>query len=178
MTTRTKSRCIKSTEEFNEALSQAAEVILGRLKISSATSEKIKALRDKMASLTDPLQATEDILMARLEAYTTKHREQLLKGKKSAKGTHGDYGFRSSKSVGLKEGYDEARVIQLLKGADLAAECVVIKEVIDKKALAKLSDERLEQLGLVRNEAETFFFKPKAEAPVDTATRGTIPAKS
>lgn len=129
------------------------------------TIDNAKANAAKMAK---PLQDRRKALSDAVGTFATLNRQDLFRKSKSLDLGFGVIGFRLSTSISQLRGVtvemtiDRMRELKLLEG-------IRVKESVDKDACGSWPDERLELVGLKRQQKDAFYIEIKADAIPESA---------
>jgi len=128
-----------------EAAQAKAQAQIGKIKADLA--ETVKPAQDGIKNYTESI-----------EAWAVAHRGELGK-KQSRRLNHGTVGWRKSSKVDIRSNAKTLALIGEVFG-DYAEEYIHVKELPDKEALKRLTDEQLKSVGARRRHKEVFFVEP------------------
>ncbi|MGE4552908.1 MAG: host-nuclease inhibitor Gam family protein [Desulfovibrionaceae bacterium] len=130
--------------------------------IDQAMNQAIDAAKAEAKAKAEPLLARCKVLEAALATFGNLNKAELFGGaRRSQELTFGVIGFR--RSTRLKPKGRGAWKVILERIKELGLSAVRIKEEVDKDALAGWPDERLEAVGVVREQADEFYVELKRE---------------
>ena len=129
---------------------------------AKADIDEIKA---GLAVAVKPLQENIDLHIKSLEAFATNKKKEFGRAR-SKRLNFGVLGWRLSTSISIKKDTTLELIKKFLTPAKKKA-CINIKETVDKKALAKLTDGLLAKIGARRVEKDVFFVEPEFPEAVD-----------
>ena len=124
----------------------------------------IDKIKDELQAKVSGFQAAIDIDTLSLQAFCESRRGEFKK-QRSKKLVFGWVGWRKSTSIGIKK-----TTLDLIKSRLSAAKrksCIIVKESVDKNALAKLTDELLAKVKAQREEKDVFFVEPSTPEAAD-----------
>ncbi|OHD24654.1 MAG: hypothetical protein A2Y38_07725 [Spirochaetes bacterium GWB1_59_5] len=155
--TRCEGTVLESWAEVDEHLEQLAHVQRQVREFEGQVNEQIDALRGQLAEYTTPLLETEKRLGLEVEQFLVAHQGEFEKVR-TRELAHGKVGFRRSEVIDFKPKLRAENVIGLCKEHG-HAECVKVKETVDKEALAKLTTDDLSKVGCRRVPKDTPWFE-------------------
>jgi len=127
--------------------------------------ERIDMAKQDLAKTIKPFQDEIKKITQSLEIFATANRTTAFGRNQSKKLNFGKLGWRKSMSISIaKTTLDK---IKQVFGKKKAVNYIHTKEVPDKEALAKLTDEQLTSLGARRKNKEVFFVEPDLPEAVD-----------
>jgi len=133
---------------------------------AKADIDEVKSRLDKTAK---PLQQAIELHVRSLEAFCWHHRAEFGKAK-SRKLTFGVIGWRKSTAIEIIKKTTLDLIKEVLPAAKRRA-CIKVKESVDLKALAKLTDEELAGIQARRRTTEGFFVEPLIPEATDHGPR-------
>lgn len=136
--------------------------------IEAGMQEKIDDAKAEAAKLAKPLQDRKKALSDAVGAFAILNRQDLFKKSKSLDLGFGVIGFRLSTSIGQVRGVTVEMTLERMKDLKLT-EGIRIKESVDKDACGSWPDERLELVGLKRQQKDAFYYEIKADAIPENA---------
>lgn len=126
--------------------------------IENEMREAIDAAKSKAGQLAGPLQARRKELADAVAIFAKLNRQELFAKSKSLDMGFGIIGFRASTRIVQLRGVTAEMTLERLHQYNLA-DGIRIKEEINKDAALGWPDERLELVGLKRQQADTFFIE-------------------
>lgn len=126
--------------------------------IENEMREAIDAAKSKAGQLAGPLQARRKELADAVAIFAKLNRQELFAKSKSLDMGFGIIGFRASTRIVQVRGVTAEMTLERLHQYNLA-DGIRIKEEINKDAALGWPDERLELVGLKRQQADTFFIE-------------------
>ncbi len=126
--------------------------------------DEINEIRAELAERIKPAAEAIDIADRSLEAFAISNKKDFGNSK-SKKLNFGIIGWRFSTTTSIKK-----TTLDLIKenlSAALRKACIIVKESVDKGALAKLTDEQLASVGARRKSKDAFFVEPAKMEAVD-----------
>ena len=126
--------------------------------IENEMREAIDAAKSKAGQLAGPLQARRKELADAVAIFAKLNRQELFAKSKSLDMGFGVIGFRASTRIVQVRGVTAEMTLERLHQYNLA-DGIRIKEEINKDAALGWPDERLELVGLKRQQADTFFIE-------------------
>ena len=156
-----------SQAEFNDALAANYKAYTSEQTMLAKMEAELQKVREKYAAQLQAFAKTQEETLEIAQRYCETNETTLFIEKRSMATDYGTVGFKKSPaSVVLCEGKSWEEVLKDLKKR--LPDYVRIKEEVDKQAIiasredAKLTT-RLSGLGITIEQAEKFFFKPKAD---------------
>lgn len=131
--------------------------------IESEMQENIDNAKAKASQQVNPLQARRRELADAIAVYAKLNRQELFAKAKSLDLGFGIIGFRASTRILQIRGITVEMTLEKLHQYNLA-DGIRIKEEINKDAAMGWPDERLELVGLKRQQLDAFFIEIKKEA--------------
>ncbi|MEW6352471.1 MAG: host-nuclease inhibitor Gam family protein [Thermodesulfobacteriota bacterium] len=159
---------ITSLEELDTAIRLVGKCDIAIERINQDMEMAVmRAKQEAERRLTEPT-ADRGHLLGLIETYVTANKEQVLRGKKTAKLNYGKVGWRSSSKLplppkGSEEMFGLVDRIEMLKQSDperFVDAYVVVEKNVLATSLKSLADEALAELGLARIKADVFFVEP------------------
>ena len=135
--------------------------------ITDGLNAQIDALKDAAKAESAGLESQKKAIAEALCMYLKMHRAEILKDRKSVELTFGIMGFRASTAICQMRGVSAEMTLERLKDANLR-EGIRTREELDKDVMRGWPDDRLAQVGLVRQEKDQFFVELKAEKLAET----------
>lgn len=126
--------------------------------IENEMREAIDAAKSKAGQLAGPLQARRKELADAVAIFAKLNRQELFAKSKSLDMGFGIIGFRASTRIVQVRGVTAEMTLERLHQYNLA-DGIRVKEEINKDAALGWPDERLELVGLKRQQADTFFIE-------------------
>ncbi|HJA79973.1 MAG TPA: host-nuclease inhibitor Gam family protein [Candidatus Desulfovibrio intestinavium] len=126
--------------------------------IENEMREAIDAAKSKAGQLAGPLQARRKELADAVAIFAKLNRQELFAKSKSLDMGFGVIGFRASTRIVQLRGVTAEMTLERLHQYNLA-DGIRVKEEINKDAALGWPDERLELVGLKRQQADTFFIE-------------------
>ncbi|MDR1397210.1 MAG: host-nuclease inhibitor Gam family protein [Desulfarculales bacterium] len=153
---------INNLAEAEDALSivagyeRAIDEATGRMnagidQLKAETAESIKPIQEQISSYSKAL-----------ALFAANNRKELWGGKKTLELNFGFVGWRKSTSLKTKARTTWAMVLERLKEYAFN-EAIRVREEPDKDIMREWPDERLELVGVIRQETDTFFIETKKE---------------
>ena len=130
--------------------------------ITDAANEEIDRVKENAKAETAPLEARKKAISDALGTFLKMNRAEVLGSRKSVELAFGVLGFRASTALCQMRGVTAAMTLERLKSNGMP-EGIRIKEELDKDVMRGWPDERLELVGLVRQEKDQFYVELKAE---------------
>jgi len=166
MAKRLKVEAFKTRSEFDAGLDDAAALQLELEELQVQRDQKVQAVLDEYNADIQSLENMIKVKVSQAEKYAKAHKIEILEdGKKSGETPLCRFGFRTGNKtlVLLNREWSWEKVVNALKGTQLA-KYIVKKETVDKDGLkAKLSAESLEAIGCKIKQKEDFWVEPKRE---------------
>lgn len=138
------------------ALAEMAAIDRKLSAIENEMREAVDGAKAKASQLAGPLQARRKELSDAVTVYGKLNRQVLFIKSKSLDLGFGVIGFRASTKIVQMRGVTAEMTLERLHQYNLT-EGIRIKEEINKETALGWSDERLELVGLKRQQRETFF---------------------
>lgn len=136
--------------------------------IENEMRESIDAAKSKAAQLAGPLLARRKELADAVAVFAKMNRQELFAKSKSLDMGFGVIGFRASTRIVQVRGVTSEMTLERLHQYNLA-DGIRVKEEINKDAALGWPDERLELVGLKRQQADTFFIEIARDDVPDNA---------
>ena len=140
------------------ALAEMAAIDRKLSAIENEMREAIDAAKSKAGQLAGPLQARRKELADAVAIFAKLNRQELFAKSKSLDMGFGIIGFRASTRIVQLRGVTAEMTLERLHQYNLA-DGIRVKEEINKDAALGWPDERLELVGLKRQQADTFFIE-------------------
>ena len=150
----------------NELVHRVGKLQLKELELEIEAAGEIDAIKSSLAGRVKTIHEKIELHALSLEAFAESHRSEFKKSK-SRKVIFGLLGWRSSTSICVKK-----TTLQKIKDLFTPAKrkpLIIVKETVDKNALAKLTDEDLARVGARRKTTDGFFVEPDIEV-IDAET--------
>ena len=144
--------------QCEEALAEMAALDRKLSAIENEMREAIDAAKSKAGQLAGPLQARRKELADAVAIFAKLNRQELFAKSKSLDMGFGVIGFRASTRIVQLRGVTAEMTLERLHQYNLA-DGIRVKEEINKDAALGWPDERLELVGLKRQQADTFFIE-------------------
>jgi len=169
-----KARRIKSDNNALQEFSDLSQVDLairkiGDLQLSirqaeNLAKEKIDEAKAELAETVKPFQDRIKLLNKSIEGYATNGRRRLFGKRQSITLGFGAIGWRKSAVISVTKA-----TLEKLKAVfgKKAGPFIHTKETVNKEALAKLTDDKLAEVGARRKHKEVFFVEPDLTEAVD-----------
>lgn len=132
-------------------------------RIETDMQEQIDGIKALAARKAKPLQEKRRALSDALATFATLNRRDLFRKSKSLDLGFGVIGFRLSTSISQLRGVTVDMTIERMRELKLS-DGIRIKESVDKEACGGWPDERLELVGLKRQQKDAFYYEVSAEA--------------
>ena len=126
--------------------------------IENEMRESIDAAKSKAAQLAGPLLARRKELADAVAVFAKMNRQELFAKSKSLDMGVGVIGFRASTRIVQVRGVTSEMTLERLHQYNMA-DGIRVKEEINKDAALGWPDERLELVGLKRQQTDTFFIE-------------------
>lgn len=126
--------------------------------IENEMRESIDAAKSKAAQLAGPLLARRKELADAVAVFAKMNRQELFAKSKSLDMGFGVIGFRASTRIVQVRGVTSEMTLERLHQYNMA-DGIRVKEEINKDAALGWPDERLELVGLKRQQTDTFFIE-------------------
>jgi phage host-nuclease inhibitor protein Gam len=153
---------INDVKQADEALAELAAIMREVGEIEAAMNAIIDGAKDAAAKKSQPMQDRRKELEAALATFGNLRKPELFKDKKSLELNFGIIGFRKSTSLRTKAKTTWAAVLERLKELGLTTG-IRTKEEVDKDVLRAWPEERLEAVGVRRDERDEFYVEVKQE---------------
>lgn len=151
------------------ALAEIAALDRKAAAIEAEMQEKIDAAKAQASQLAAPLAARRKELADAVAVYAKLNKQELFSKTKSLDLGFGIIGFRTSTKVVQVNGITAEMTLEKLHQYNLA-DGIRVKEEVNKEAALGWPDERLELVGLKRQQSNTFYIEIKKEGvPQDAA---------
>lgn len=153
---------ITDLDQANRVLAAIASIQRQVADIELNLNARIDAAKAEAGRLAAPLNAELDTLEASLRAYSEYHKPVLFARRRSIELLYGSFGYRQSATLKTKARLTWAEVLErLLAGGH--QEAVRTAQSCNREVLVGWSAERLDELGLVREDKDTFWYQAKRE---------------
>ena len=150
------------------ALAEMAAIDRKLSTIENEMREAIDAAKSKAGQLAGPLQARRKELADAVAIFAKLNRQELFSKSKSLDMGFGIIGFRASTRIVQLRGVTAEMTLERLHQYNLT-DGIRVKEEINKDAALGWPDERLELVGLKRQQADTFFIEISRDDVPDNA---------
>lgn len=150
------------------ALAEMAAIDRKLSAIENEMREAIDAAKSKAGQLAGPLQARRKELADAVAIFAKLNRQELFSKSKSLDMGFGVIGFRASTRIVQLRGVTAEMTLERLHQYNLA-DGIRVKEEINKDAALGWPDERLELVGLKRQQTDTFFIEISRDHVPDNA---------
>lgn len=150
------------------ALAEMAAIDRKLSAIENEMREVIDGAKSKAGQLAGPLQARRKELADAVAVLAKLNRQELFSKSKSLDMGFGVIGFRASTRIVLLRGVTAEMTLERLHQYNLA-DGIRVKEEINKDAALGWPDERLELVGLKRQQTDTFFIEISRDDVPDNA---------
>lgn len=157
---------VKSLTEANEALKEIANLSRGINVIETHMNEDIDSIKAQAAEETAPLKARMAALENGLMFFSEAQKEDLFREKRSVELDYGSLGYRRSTALTTAKGTTWKQVLGKLEELQFT-EAIRIKREPDKDVLAKWAPERLNLIGVVTVNKDTFWYELNQEKLAD-----------
>lgn len=144
------------------ALAEMAAIDRKLSAIENEMREAVDGAKAKASQLAGPLQARRKELSDAVTVYGKLNRQELFTRSKSLDLGFGVIGFRASTKIVQMRGVTAEMTLERLHQYNLS-DGIRTKEEINKEAALGWPDERLELVGLKRQQADTFFIEINKE---------------
>lgn len=160
----TEVRVVATWEDLDRAL-LALRVTEARISETAAQFDQdIQVAQEGKNKAVAPLTARKERMELLIKEFATANRAALGTNRKSIKLVHGKIGFRKGKPK-MVFASTEDHTIRLLKLRG-HAECIVVKEEIDKAALKNLPPTEKSLCGITQEQGEAFFYDLVTDPPI------------
>lgn len=150
------------------ALAEMAAIDRKLSAIENEMREAIDTAKSKAGQLAGPLQARRKELADAVAIFAKLNRQELFAKSKSLDMGFGVIGFRASTRIVQVRGVTAEMTLERLHQYNLA-DGIRVKEEINKDAALGWPDERLELVGLKRQQTDTFFIEISRDHVPDNA---------
>lgn len=156
---------IGSLEDADKALAEIAEIDRIIEAANNRMNEDIDSLKKETQAIIAPHVERKEALGAGLYNFAELHKIDLFAKKKSRELDFGTIGYRKTSALELMKKISTSWkvVLERIKENKLL-EAVRIKEEVDKETMSKWPSERLELVGVKREEKDEFYYETKQEA--------------
>ena len=154
--------------QCERALAEMAAIDRKLSAIENEMREAIDAAKSKAGQLAGPLQARRKELADAVAIFAKLNRQELFSKSKSLDMGFGVIGFRASTRIVQLRGVPAEMTLERLHQYNLA-DGIRVKEEINKDAALGWPDERLELVGLKRQQTDTFFIEIARDDVPDNA---------
>lgn len=144
------------------ALAEMAAIDRKLSAIENEMRESVDEAKTKASQLAGPLQARRKELADAVAVYARMHRQELFTKGKSLDLGFGVIGFRASTKIVQMRGVTAEMTLERLHQYNFS-DGIRTKEEINKDAALGWPDERLELVGLKRQQSDTFFIEISKE---------------
>lgn len=150
---------VKSLDEANDAMREIGELRRVIAGIEDRMNDDIDVLKARAAEEAAHFRARLESLENGVHAFAEIRKDELFDDKRrSVRLDFGTIGYRRSHEVGLAKGFTWKAVLAKLR--ELAfKEAIRVKEEPDKDILKSWPGERLDLVGCVKKEKDTFWFE-------------------
>lgn len=155
---------ISNFEEADKALQQLGDLQLAINQAEHTAKTKINEAKDDMLETTKPLQEQIKQHVRALEVFASANKKAFGKAR-SKKLLNGKLGWRKSTSISIKK--TTLELIKKVFSRKKALSLIIVKESIDKNAVAKLTDEQLVSINARRENKDVFYAEPDLPEAVD-----------
>ena len=154
--------------QCEEALAEMAALDRKISMIENEMREAVDSAKARASELAGPLQSRRKELADAVAVFAKLNRQELFPKGKSLDLGFGVIGFRASTRIVQVRGVTAEMTLEKLRQYDLF-DGIRTKEEINREAALGWPDERLELVGLKRQQADTFYIEIKKENVPDTA---------
>lgn len=163
---------VENLQQAEGALAEIAALDRKIQDVNSSMQELIDLEKTKASQLCTPLVARRKEIADGIAIFARLNKQELFAKTKSRDLGFGVIGFRSSTKMVQQNGVTAEMTIQRLQRFGLLTG-IRTKYELNKDAMAAWPDERLESLGLKRQQSETFFIEiAKDEIPTKNTLNG------
>lgn len=145
---------LKNWEEVDECLKQISDAENEVTKIEATMNQDIAKIKAAASEQSEMHKEAIKVNGSKIKEYVTAHRDEL-KGKSRAL-TFGTVGFRMSTKLLLPKTIKD--VIQKLRERGMM-DCVVVSENVDKDAIKKYPETKIQAVGGYLQQSDTFWYE-------------------
>lgn len=153
---------VEDTKQAEGALAEIAALDRKLEAISGTMQESIDAAKAKAIQEATPLKARRKELADAVAVFAKLNRTALFVGVKSVDLGFGIIGFRASSKIVQVNGVTAEMTLEKLHQYNFL-DAIRVKEEVNKEAALNWPSERLELVGLRKQESDTFFIEIKKE---------------
>ncbi|MEO5346924.1 MAG: host-nuclease inhibitor Gam family protein [Magnetococcus sp. YQC-9] len=153
---------VRNLQEANHVLEEIAQLTRILHVIEMDMQRSIEGIKRSTEAFAAPRRTRLTRLIEALTAYATQHKQTLFARKRGIELSCGTMGFRRSNAMRPQGGGSWAGVLERIKALG-ASEGIRIREEVDRVALRGWSRERLEQLGVKKEEKDLFWYAVKQD---------------
>lgn len=156
---------VENIKQAEGTLAELAALNRKVTEINLAMQEAIDLEKAKASQASTPLVARRKELEAGLAVYAKLNRQEVFGKAKSRDLGFGTIGFRASTQIKQQKGVTVDMTLERLQNFGFL-EGIRLKKEVDKEAMSGWPNERLETVGLTRQQSDTFFIEiAKDEMP-------------
>lgn len=156
---------LDSWEDANNALLEIAQAEVALTKIEGDMNVKINLIKETAETAATPIKERIAELERQLKAFAELNRPDFGKVK-TKKLTFGEVGFRASSSIKFKTAQTQ-KIIENLRKLDMA-DCINVKETINKDVLRTYTDEKVIQSGATVQKTNVFWYETDKQKLADS----------
>lgn len=150
---------VKSLDDANEAIREIGELKRIIAGIEDRMNDDIDAIKANAAEEAANYRARLESLTNGIHAFAELRKGELFSDKlRSVKLDFGTIGFRRSHEIGLAKGFTWKAVLAKLRELSFK-DAIRVKEEADKEILGSWPTEKLEFVGCVKKEKDTFWLE-------------------
>lgn len=153
---------VADLDQAEAALAEIAALDRKLEAISSAMQETIDTAKANASQQANPLLARRKELADAVAVFAKLNRQAIFVGAKSVDMGFGIIGFRASSKIIQLKGVTAAMTLEKLHQFNFA-DAIRVKEEINKEAMVNWPPERLELVGLKKQESDTFYIEIKKD---------------
>ena len=148
----------------DQLMRELGEIGIATDRANNDATTQINLVKAKLEDVVNKMQDRQKYIVKSLEEFALGHTKDFGDAR-SRKLDFGILGWRASTAIEIAATTLE-RIKEYLTSAEQKA-CIRIKESVDKEALAKLTDERLQVVKARRKSKDAFFVEPNLTAAAD-----------
>ena len=158
-------------KQTDEAIRRIGNLQLAINAAESKAKDAIDGAKLELAATATPLQKRIKELVTAVEVFASRDiNKPDFRGAKSMKLGFGTLGWRASSSIKISVKKKLGKTLDLIKSVFTPAKAkplIIVKESVDKNALAKLTDEDLAKVNARRDSKDVFFVEPDLPEAAD-----------
>lgn len=157
----------KDLGSVNAALAEIARIKRDLNRIEDNMNAAIEDAKKAAALAAEPLKARIAAIEAGITVFAEFRKKDLFADRRSRDLDHGRLGFRRTSELKTKPKITWAMVLERLKDLQFT-EAIRVKHSVDKDALRGWPDEKLDMVGVRRQQRDQFWYETGEEALADT----------